>query len=123
MGKIHAELVREFYMGEDDAVLVAADREGIEELETAVRSAVKSSESGILRTGQQTHLFLVEHGAAIEFRNDQVVWRFSIMRMEDLADKMEAMRMNPGPCHQYFDILAPVTTLVISRDEYPDRLA
>jgi hypothetical protein len=37
--KIRVELVPKFYMGEDDAVLVAADRDGVKQLAEAMKRA------------------------------------------------------------------------------------
>ncbi|MGH9646621.1 MAG: hypothetical protein ACRD4E_07380 [Bryobacteraceae bacterium] len=123
MAKMRVEFIARFYMGEDDAVLVAADRDGIDQLAGAIRQACQPIGSpSVLRANQRTHVFMTEAGGGtIEFRNGDVIWRLSKERMEEIADKLESMKESPGPCHHYVEIVAPASTLILSRDEYPDR--
>ena len=117
------ELIPQFYMGEDDAVLVALDLNEIEELAGVMRQAIGSRSPIILRIGQQTHVLMAEErGGAIELRDGNVTWRLSGERMEEIASKLEAMKANRGPCHDYVDITEPASILILSRDEYPESL-
>jgi hypothetical protein len=124
MGKIRVEFIPQFYMGEDDAVLVSADRDGIDQLAEAIRQARQASASpSVLCIGQNTHVFVIEEGGGtIEFRNGDVVWHLSRERVDEIARKLESMAIGPGPCHHYVDIIEPASTLILSRDEYPDPL-
>jgi hypothetical protein len=119
---LRVEFIPQFYMGEDDVVLVALDRDGIEQLAGAMRQASKPSRSPIvLGVGQQNHVLMTEEGGgAIEIRDGDVIWRLSSECMEEIAFKLEAMKVSPGPCHHYVDITEPASTLILSRDEYPD---
>jgi len=117
------ELIPQFYMGEDDAVLVALDLNEIEELAGAMRQAIGDRSPIILRFGQQSHVLMAEErGGAIELRDGEVIWHLSSQRMEEIASKLEAMKASPGPCHHYVDITEPASILILSRDEYPHPL-
>lgn len=124
MAKMRVEFIPQFYMGEDDAVLVAADRDGIDQLAEAITQACHPTASpSFLRADQQTHVFITEAGGGtLEFRNGDVIWRLSKERMEEIADKLESMKVSPRPCHHYVDIMEPASILILSRDEYRDRL-
>jgi hypothetical protein len=125
MGQIRAQFIPKFYMGEDDAVLVSLDREGVAELEAAIRRASQAGGSpDVLRADGTTHRFEVKQGArAIAFRDREVVWQLSRELMQELADKLSSMRACPRPCHNYIDIASPAELLILSVDEYPGPLA
>lgn len=121
MGKIHAGLISKF-LGEESAVLVAADLEGVGELEVAVKNALQNGAQASVCGGRQIHRLMTDGEATIEFRKAEVLWHFSIPRLEELALKLAGLREGPGPCHHYIDILEPAPLMVISRGEYPSFL-
>lgn len=121
---IRVELVPQFYMGQEDAVVMATDGVGIDQFVGALRQAAQSGGSpSVLRTEQQTHTFIQEEtGGIVDLKNGDVVWHLSAPQIEEIADKLQAMKSSSKPCHHYVDIMAPAETLVLSRDEYPDPL-
>jgi hypothetical protein len=121
---IRVELVPQFYMGQEDALLMAIDGVGIDQLIGALRQAAQSGGSpSVLRTERQTHTFIQEEtGGIVELKKGDVVWHLSATQIEEITDKLEAMKSCSGPCHHYVDIMAPTESLVLSRDEYPDPL-
>ena len=122
--RIHVELVPQFYMGQEDALLVAMDEAGIDQLVGALRQATQSGGSpSVLRTGQQTHTFIREQtGGTVELKSGDIVWHLSASQIEEIMDKLEAMKSRSEPCHHYVDIISPAEMLVLSLDEYPDPL-
>jgi hypothetical protein len=121
MGKIHVALRPEFHLGED-AVLVAADTSGVEELEAALTQAGLSAQGALtIQLGSQDHTFILDApGDHIELRKNDVIWCLSEGKRKELVEKLAAIKSSPGPAHHYVDITGPPTTLVLSRDEYPD---
>jgi hypothetical protein len=121
LGKIHIVLLPDFHL-EEDAVLVAADTSGIDELETALTQAELSAPGALtIHLGCHNHTFIVDGPEdRIELGKDDVMWRLSEGKRKELVEKLAAMKSTPGPAHQYIDITGQATILVLSRDEYLD---
>jgi hypothetical protein len=122
VGKIHVSTQLDFYIG-DTVVLVAADRNGLEELEAALtQTGLGAGIALTMNLGSQNHTFIVGKDAeSVELHEERVIWRISELKRRELVEKLEAMRSNPGPCHHHVDDIAgPTATLILSRDEYLD---
>lgn len=114
MGKIRVVLLPNFHLGED-ALLVAADPSGIEELETGLTQAGSSAPGALsIPLGSQNHTFIV-HAAEdrIELGKEKVIWRLSESKRKELVEKLAAIRSSPRPAHHYVDITGPTTILIL----------
>lgn len=118
MSEIRVELATEF-KGET-VVLLAMDRDGLDAFRSALaRAGQKQQASSQLTHGGTIHEFAVEDGnAEVELQTGRVNWRFARSKLDEVIEKLDAMRAAPGPCHHYVDISSPAETLVLSRDEY-----
>jgi hypothetical protein len=121
MSLIHAELVEKLNFG-DDAVLLAMDSAGVDEVLPAVQQAAQHG-SAQLDHGATAHKFLIQAGAAdIEFGVGTVVWRLDSALAAEIMELLTEMQVNPGSGHHYVDISKPADTLVLSQNEYPLNL-
>ncbi|BBX95518.1 hypothetical protein [Mycobacterium lacus] len=102
-----------------DAVLAAADRDGLRIFQSAVRSAREDGQATFEVDGIQ-HQIVRQSGAAdIELGSQTVVWRFDDVKLAEILDMIEPLIDIKGPGHQYIDDLnTPASTLLISVDEY-----
>ena len=117
MGNTRVEFVPQFYMG-DDAVLVALDRDEIDDLAVGFRTGTS------VHLGEQAHVFIREDSAgSLEVRADQVTWRLSKELREEISAKLDVLKLSPKPGHHYVDIVHPATTLILSVNEYPNPLS
>ena len=119
MSEIRVELAPEF-RGET-VVLLAMDEGGLDVFRSAVAKAVQTEQgsSSQLNHAGATHIFAIEDDKAnVELEKGRATWRFSLSKLAEVVEKLDAMKASPGPCHHYVDIASPVGTLVLSRDEY-----
>ncbi len=122
MGKVYVAIMPAFYMG-DSVVLVAADRDGIGDLEQVlILASRKRGKPSVWNSGTQSHVFAIEvEGQSVELHGDSVVWRLSDEKVRELVGKLKSLRSKrSGPGHHYVDITGPVETLILSRDKYLD---
>ena len=116
MTKIQIELVSAF-KGEP-VVLVAMDRDGLD----VVRESLAFSQAGELPTvvvGAVTIGFSAEpSSSSIDIRPSKVTLQLAPRKIDEIIEKLDAMRASPAPCHHYVDIDAPTGTLVLAKDEY-----
>jgi hypothetical protein len=118
MSIIHAELVEKLNFG-DDAVLLAMDSAGVDEVLAAVKQAAQHG-SAQLDHGATVHQFLIQAGAAdIEFGVGTIVWRLKSAVAAEIVELLTEMQVHPGSGHHYVDISKPADTLVLSQNEYP----
>lgn len=118
---IHAELVEGFYFG-DDAVLLAMDTAGVNTVLAAVTQAAQQG-SARLEHGPTIHQFVVEQGAAdIKFHEGAVVWRLDAALAAEVIGLLTELHEPPSAGHHYVDISTPAKMLVLSRNEYLDKL-
>jgi len=115
---IRIEIVADF-KGED-AVLVAMTAAGLEVLREALRNAAEEPARGALPlVGEERLLIRVKDAPTTLGREDgTLVWTLSASKLQEIVEKLDALRNASGPCHHYVDISEPVGTLVLSRDEY-----
>ena len=115
---IRIELVADF-KGED-AVLVAMTAHGVEVLQKALRSAAEDrARDAVFLAGEERVLVRVADAPTTLGRKEgALVWSLSAPKLEEVTEKLDALRAASGPCHHYVDISEPVGTLVLSRDEY-----
>ena len=118
MAAIRVELMPEF-KGED-VVLVAVDGDGLD----AVRSAlVEVGQRGghplSVEIAGRRMVFDTRPGEArVDLGTPVPTWTFSRAKIDEIVDKLDAMRASPVPCHNTVDIDSPVETLFLSKDEY-----
>jgi hypothetical protein len=121
MSLVHAELVEKLNFG-DDAVLLAMDSAGVDEVLAAVTQAAQHG-SAQLDHGAIVHQLLIQAGAAnIEFGAGTVIWRLGSAVAAEIIELLTEMHDNPGSGHHYVDISRPADTLVLSQNEYPADL-
>jgi hypothetical protein len=121
MSLIHAELVERLHFG-DDAVLLALDSAGVDDVLKAAMQAARQG-SAQLDRGATVHQFLIEAGAAdLEFSDGTVVWRLNRAFAAEIIELLTEMHDHPGRGHHYVDISAPARMLVLSFNEYPLNL-
>ena len=107
----------------DPAILVNADRDGMRLFQSAVRSAHESGEATFEFDAIMHHVVRQEGAADIEVGAQTVVWRFDDAKLVEMLDLIPPLVDTPGAGHQYVDDLRnPVEVLVLSVDEYKDRL-
>ncbi len=121
MAVIRIELIPEFYFG-DDAVLLAADHEGMAALEQALSHAAEGKDArSLLKTSGTRHEFLIGGAAGkIEVTKGQVIWNLSAQKASEILDKLAVLKALSGPGHHYVDIDSPAQTLILSVNEYLD---
>ncbi|WP_090600931.1 hypothetical protein [Mycobacterium lentiflavum] len=106
------------YFG-DDAVLLAMDDAGVDDVVTVVRQAAQHG-SARLAHGATVHQFVIQAGAAgVEFGEGTVVWRLDPAVAAEIIEMLTEMDENPGKGHHYVDISRPAKMLVLSLNEYP----
>jgi len=103
----------------NDVVLVGADRDGMSEFRSALRSAHDYGDATFELHGVQ-HRVTRETGAAdVEFGWQTVHWRFDETRLTETLGLIEPLIDSQTPGHNYLDELnSPAGTLVLSVDEY-----
>jgi hypothetical protein len=119
MNEICVELVPGF-KGET-VVLLAMDKGGLDIFRAAVAETIQKKQlsSWKLMHANVTHIFAIEDGKAkVELHEGLATWRFSLSKLTEVLEKLDAMKVSSGPCHHYIDISEPAQTLVLSRDEY-----
>jgi hypothetical protein len=121
MSAIRVKHVPEFLGPEadDDAVLLAMDRAGLDDFLPTVLEAQRHG-SALLQRPHRSHRFVLEDGAAdITLTERLVVWRLARSIVDEIVVKLTSMRHSDRPCHHYVDELhTPAETLVLSLDEY-----
>ena len=118
MSEIRVEFVPDF-KGEA-VVLLVMDGGGLDMFTAAVGQAIHKQQGSIeMVHADVTHIFSVGHDTAeVDIQESQVTWRFPPLKLIEILEKLEAMKVSPVPCHHYVDISIPAETLVLSRDEY-----
>jgi hypothetical protein len=100
MSLIYAELAERMYFG-DDAVLLAMDTAGVDQVLAAVKRAAVQG-SARLDHGATAHQFLIEAGAAdVEFGEGTVVWRLDSAVAAEITELLTEMHDHPGSGHHY----------------------
>jgi hypothetical protein len=123
MSEIRVELVPEFRG--DTVVLLAMDRGGLDAFRAAVAETIQNKQVCLskLMHANVTHIFAIEDDkASVESQKGFVTWRFSLSKMAEVLEKLDAIKVSPSPCHHYIDISSPAQTLVLSCDEYVQDL-
>lgn len=118
MSEIRVELAPEFKG--DTVVLLAMDTGGLDDFRATVAQAIQKAHGSLqVMHADVTHVFAIEDGKTdVELKQRHVTWRFSPLKLTEVLEKLDAMKVSPGPCHHYVDISSPAETLVLSRDEY-----
>ena len=126
MSVIRTNYVTDFYYS-DPAVVVTLDGAGVEEMLAAVQTAVREG-SSVLENDGVVQEFRIQPGAAdIDMEPTRIVWRLDAAKATEIAEYLETLRTpeDPGaidPGHQYVDMVTPIETLILSRDEYVDTV-
>jgi hypothetical protein len=115
------KLIPEFYLG-DDAVLLAADREGLDTFEHALSgAAMKQNLPGDLISEGVRHKFVLGRPEArVELQENYVIWHLPDEKVSEILATLASLNAAPDPSHHYVDIDNPAGTLVLSVDEYLD---
>jgi hypothetical protein len=102
----------------NDVVLVGADRDGMREFRSVLRSAYEHGQATFELHGIQ-HRVARESGADIEFGWQTVVWRFDGAKLLEVLGLIEPLVDLETLGHNYFDELnSPLERIVLSVDEY-----
>lgn len=105
------------------AILLNMDQGGIKMFDSAVRQAHDNGVA-VFEFDGIVHRIVREDGAAdVEIDARKVIWRFDDAALAEVIDLMVLMVSIDKPGHQYVDLKSPVGTLVLSHNEYGDRLA
>ena len=121
MSVVRVKMIPEFYFG-DDAVLLAADREGIDAFQRALSdAAAKKNMPSFVTFKEIRHEFNVTGTAArVEVQEKCVIWHLPDQKISDMLGKLAGLKDSPHPSHHYVDIDSPAETLILSVDEYLD---
>jgi len=119
MAVIRVKMIPEFYYG-DDALLLAADREGLEAFERALSDAANNENvSTQFISDGVIHEFAVEGDEArVECHEGRVAWHVSAEKLSEILEKVSVLKAANHPSHHYVDIDSPAKTLILSVDEY-----
>ncbi len=114
-------MVSEFYLG-DDAVLLAADREGLDAFKRALSEAAmkQNRAADFIVEGVRHEFVLGRPEARVELHESYVIWHLPDQKVSEILDKLASLKAAPHPSHHYVDIHGPVGTLILSVDEYLD---
>jgi hypothetical protein len=123
MNVIHAEFAEGFDFGHD-AVVMVMDTSGVKTFLAAVTQAEQRGSSRLVH-GDTIHQFLIEPGAAdIEFHDGSVVWRLDHAKAAEIIELLtEITESTNAAGHHYVDISTPAKTLVLSHNEYLDKIS
>lgn len=121
MSVIRVNYVTDFYYGAP-AVVVTLDGAGVEEMLAAVQAAVTEGSSVLEHNGVIQEFRLQPGAADIDMEPTRIVWRLDAAKVTEIAEYLETLR-TPDPRsvlsgHQYVDLVRPIETLILSRDEY-----
>jgi hypothetical protein len=121
MAVIRVKMIPGFYFG-DDAVLLAADREGMEAFERALSATAKKERvpPHIMASGASHEFHIGGSDAQVQLEEGRVIWRLSEEKASDILDMLAGLKASIGPGHQYVDIDSPAETLILSQEEYLD---
>jgi len=120
MAVIRVKKMPGFYFG-DDAVLLAADREGIERFERTLSDTTKERAASHLTALGTCHEFHIGGSEArVQFEEGRVIWRLSEEKASEILHMLAPLKASMGPGHQYIDIDSPAHTLILSKEEYLD---
>jgi hypothetical protein len=73
--------------------------------------------------GATSHQFRIEPNAAsVDLHGNTIVWRLDTGNAAEIIELLTAMHGRPSAGHHYVDINTPAKTLVLSRNEYLDKL-
>jgi photosystem II stability/assembly factor-like uncharacterized protein len=120
MAVIRVKKMPGFYFG-DDAVLLAADCEGMEAFERALSDTKKEHAPSHLIASGTSHEFHIGGSAAqVQLDEGHVIWRLSEEKASEIIDMLAHLNASSVPGHQYVDIDSPGETLILSVEEYLD---
>jgi hypothetical protein len=121
MSVIRVKMIPGFYLG-DDAVLLAADREGMEAFERALSATVKKENvpPHLIASGTSHEFHIGGSDAQVQLEKGRAIWRLSAEKASEILDMLAGLKVSIGPGHQYVDIDSPTETLILSVDEYLD---
>jgi hypothetical protein len=114
-------MIPEFYFG-DDAVLLAADREGIDAFKRALSDAAtkQNMPADLISEGVKHKFVLGRSEARVELQENDVIWHLPDQKVSEILDKLASLKAGLDPAHHYVDIDNPARTLILSVDEYLD---
>jgi hypothetical protein len=96
-------------------------------VKTVLAAPTQAEQQGSARLahGGTIHQFLIEPGAAdIEFHDGTVVWRFDHAKTAEIIELLTEITESANTAgHHYVDISTPAKTLVLSHNEYLDKIA
>ena len=119
MAVIRVKMIPGFYLG-DDAVLLAADRKGMEAFERALSATVRKENAPphLIASGTSHEFHIGGSAAQVQLEEGRVMWRLS--RASEILAMLASLTASIGPGHQYIDIDSPAQTLILSKEEYLD---
>jgi hypothetical protein len=121
MAVIRVKMIPGFYLG-NDAVLLAADRDGIEAFERALSATAKKENvpPHLVASGTSHEFHIGGSDAQVQIGEGRVIWRLSDEKASEILDMLAPLTVSIGPGHQYIDINSPAQTLILSKEEYLD---
>ena len=113
------KMIPEFYFG-DDAVLLAADREGLATFKRSLSDAAtkQNMPADLISEGVRHKFVLGRSEARVELQENYVIWHLPDQKVSEILDKLASLKAEPDPSHHYVDIDNPAGTLILSVDEY-----
>jgi hypothetical protein len=121
MAVIRVKMIPRFYLG-DDAVLLAADREGMEAFERALSATAKKENvpPHLIASGTSHEFHIGGSDAQVQLEEGRMIWPLSEEKASEILDMLAPLKASMGPSHQYIDIDSPAQTLILSKEEYLD---
>ncbi len=121
MAVIRVKMISGFHLG-DDAVLLAADGEGIEAFERALSATTRKQDvpPQLIASGTRHEFHIGGSDARVQFVDGRVIWRLSEEKASEILDMLAPLKVSMGPAHQYIDLDSPAQTLILSKEEYLD---
>lgn len=110
----------DFHCG-DPAIVVGADRAGMQLFQTAVRTARAHGSATFTRHGVEHTVSRYDGAAGIELARHRVRWRVDDCRLVEILALVRALVDSDRAGHQYLDTLTePDVTVILSVGEYVD---
>ena len=121
MAVIRVKMIPKFSLG-DDAVLLAADRKGMEAFERALSATARKENvpPHLIASGTSHEFHIGGADAWVQLEQGRVIWRLSEEKASEILDMLAPLNASTSPGHQYIDIDSPTPMLILSKEEYLD---
>ena len=118
MARIRIQLVPEFKG--DTVILVTMDGSGLDCLKNALGKAVLQNSATCEATSEapEQAISMSDRGAFISVGRGKITWILTPEKALEVIDKLEGMRSEPAPNHNFVDIDGDAPVLYLSKNEY-----